>query len=93
MKAIRNAFESASSIIQSAPSAQQGFEEASELAQFLRNLADEGAAVRADAVARIYQEEELSLAALAEKIGVSKARADQLLRTAPTRSNPKGDKK
>ena len=44
--------------------------------------APEASELRTQAAARIWQAEELSLAALAERIGVSKARADQLIRAA-----------
>jgi len=56
------------------------FDQATELVELLRRLTDAAAAVRAQTVGRIWATEEMSLAGLAQRIGVSKARADQLVR-------------
>jgi DNA-directed RNA polymerase specialized sigma subunit len=82
LRALKQAYENAASAIDAAPSAQQAFDAATELANILRDLAEAAAEVRARAVARIWKTEELSLASLAQRIGVSKARADQLLKSA-----------
>jgi len=82
IEAISDAYESATAMIRSNPDTQQAFEDASELASVLRDLGDNGADLRAEAVAKIWKTEELSIAGLAEKIGVSKARAGQLLKSA-----------
>lgn len=60
----------------------RAFECATELADVSRDQAKKAADLRALSVDRIWTAEELSLAALAGRIGVSKARADQLLKTA-----------
>ncbi|GIG03252.1 hypothetical protein Cci01nite_83450 [Catellatospora citrea] len=78
------AYEAAVAAISAEPDPQRGFEQATEVAAELRRLADLGADLRAQSVAKIWKAEELSLAGLAERIGVSKARADQLLKSAKT---------
>lgn len=52
----------------------------SELASRVRKLSDADAELRTRIVGRVWDAERLSLAALADRIGVSKARADQLIR-------------
>jgi hypothetical protein len=52
----------------------------SELAARVRKLGDADAELRTRIVGRVWDAESLSLAALADRIGVSKARADQLIR-------------
>lgn len=82
---IPRTYEAAVGWIRSAPDPQQAFDAATKLASLLRDLADSAAEIRAETVARIWKTEELSVAGLAERIGVSKARAGQLLATAKTR--------
>lgn len=84
LEALRRAFEQSAHAVRSCPDRQQGFDQASKLADELRDLADRAADLRAEAVARIWEAEKLSLAGLAQRIGVSKARADQLLRAGKT---------
>jgi hypothetical protein len=55
---------------------------ATELVETLRRIFEESADLRAHSAARIFQEEQMSLAGLADRIGVSKARAAQLIKTA-----------
>jgi hypothetical protein len=62
--------------------AQHAFESATALADTLRQLAENAANLRAHTAARIAAEEKLSLSVLASRIGVSKARADQLIKSA-----------
>lgn len=62
--------------------AQHAFESATALADTLRQLAENAANLRARTAARIATEEKLSLSVLATRIGVSKARADQLIKSA-----------
>ncbi len=52
----------------------------SELAARVRKLSDADAELRTRIVGRVWDAESLSLAGLADRIGVSKARADQLIR-------------
>ncbi|MEV0383394.1 hypothetical protein [Nonomuraea sp. NPDC050643] len=55
---------------------------ATELVETLRGLFEASGHQRALSAARIFEQEEMSLASLADRIGVSKARAAQLIRTA-----------
>jgi hypothetical protein len=80
--AIQDAYQAAASAIAATPDPNQGFALATELANLLRGLADAGAELRAQAVVRIWEAEQLSLSTLAQRIGVSKARADQLIKAA-----------
>lgn len=64
------------------PQAQHAFDSATALADTLRQLAENAANLRARTAARIATEEKLSLSVLATRIGVSKARADQLIKSA-----------
>jgi hypothetical protein len=56
------------------------FEAASEFAAKLRALGDRAAQLRLESVGRIWDTDKLSLAGLADRIGVSKSRADSLIR-------------
>ncbi|MFF5227466.1 hypothetical protein [Dactylosporangium sp. NPDC000521] len=58
------------------------FERATELSGVLQDLAKSAANLRASTALRVAESEGLSLAALAGRIGTSKARADQLIRAA-----------
>jgi hypothetical protein len=87
LEALQRAFDRATTAIGDAPSPQQAFEAASALADTLRVLADRAAERRAQAVAQIWEAEQLSLAGLAQRIGVSRARADQILRSSRKRAN------
>lgn len=68
--------------IKAAPATTQTFTAATELADHLRRLGEAGADLRSHVAGRIWSAERLSLAGLADRIGVSKARADQLIRNA-----------
>ena len=61
--------------------AQHAFESATALADTLRQLAENAASLRAQTAVRIATEEKLSLSVLATRIGVSKARAEQLVKS------------
>jgi len=65
--------------IEGTPDPQQAFELATKLVDDLGNLYEQAADLRARQVGRIWREEELSLADLAERISVSKARAGQFV--------------
>lgn len=81
---LRRAYKDAADLIENTPAAEQAFESATELAGSLRAVAEDAAELRARMAARIWKAEEMSLAALAQRIGVSKARAAQLIKTATT---------
>ncbi len=59
---------------------QKKLEAAGKLVEALRARSDEAARIRHAEAVRIYEAEKLSLAALAGRIGVSKARADQIIK-------------
>jgi hypothetical protein len=82
LAALAEAFSRSAEAIGKIANPHHAFESATELAGALRELADKAAELRAQMVERIWAAEEMSLATLAGRIGVSKARADQLLKTA-----------
>jgi hypothetical protein len=82
LDALTAAYREAVATINAIPDPQRAFEYATQLANALRDTYQEASELRTHAAARIWEAEELSLAALAERIGVSKARADQLIRAA-----------
>jgi hypothetical protein len=70
------------SAIDSAAEAQYAYDVATELMANARQLADDMARRRALAAARIRNEEALSLSGLANRLAMSKSRADQLMQLA-----------
>ncbi|WP_433346026.1 hypothetical protein [Micromonospora sp. CA-111912] len=74
--------------IELTPEPNRAFEQATALRATVDELVGDAADLRARMAARIYESEKLSLAGLANRIGVSKARADQLIRSA--KSSPQG---
>ena len=82
LDALTAAYRKAVATISAIPNPQRAFEYATQLANALRGTYEEASELRTHAAARIWEAEELSLAALAQRIGVSKARADQLIRAA-----------
>ena len=81
LASLRDAYGQAAAVIRKDAEAQQAFDSATALADALRQLAEDAANLRARAAARIAEEEKLSLSVLATRIGVSKARADQLVKS------------
>ncbi|MGH3930469.1 MAG: hypothetical protein ACRDTF_10890 [Pseudonocardiaceae bacterium] len=79
---LRRAYQEAHAAITAEPDPHRAFELATDFANELRSLADDGANLRAVTVGRIWEAEAISLAQLAQKIGVSKARAGQLMQSA-----------
>jgi DNA-binding transcriptional regulator YiaG len=67
---------------------QAAFEVATAVADKLRAVAEDAARLRAAQVVRIRDTESMSLARLAEVLGVSKARADQLTRMGTEETPP-----
>lgn len=59
---------------------QAKLEAAGKLVEVLRSRSDEAARIRHAEAVRIYEAESLSLAQLAGRVGISKARADQIIR-------------
>ena len=82
LASLRDAYRRAAAMIHGDSQAQHAFDSATALADTLRQLAENAANLRARTAARIATEEKLSLSVLATRIGVSKARADQLIKSA-----------
>ena len=74
--------------IEATPEPGLAFERATALREVTDRMVGEAADLRARMAARIFESEKMSLATLANRIGVSKARADQFIRSA--KSNPQG---
>jgi hypothetical protein len=68
--------------IQADPDPRRAYQEATELVETMQSLLEASGDLRAKSAARIVKDEGLSLAGLAERISVSKARAAQLINTA-----------
>ena len=66
--------------IRATASPQEKLEAAGRLVEALRARSDEAARIRHAEAVRIYEAESLSLAQLANRVGISKARADQIIR-------------
>lgn len=77
-----NAYQAAAMEIEKLPDPASAFAHATELRNRLDRLVGEAAGLRARMAVRIWEAEELSLAALANRIGVSKGRAQQFIQTA-----------
>lgn len=85
LSAMRRLYEDVTMALQTMPDLQQAFSRATRLADDLRKMADGAALTRAKVAAQIHDAENLSLAGLATKLGMSKARANQLLKAARDR--------
>ncbi len=72
---------------------QDALELANQIHKQLRDLEDKTAEVRVALIGDIWEAEKMTLSALADKIGVSKARADQLVRAATGRPPQKRNTK
>jgi hypothetical protein len=79
---LEQAHTAATDAINAATDPQQAFTAATEWSSRLRKMHDQVAELRATCAARVWTAEQMSLAELAQRIGVSKARADQLVRDA-----------
>ena len=66
--------------IDAMPGGQAKTEAIREVAEQIRHLWDRAAGIRKGEMFRIRDEEQLSLAKLADRVGISKARADQMIR-------------
>jgi hypothetical protein len=79
---LERAFDAALMAIDADTDHNQAYTGATELVETMRRLFEKSGNQRALSAARIFEQEELSLASLADRIGVSKARAAQLIKTA-----------
>jgi hypothetical protein len=66
--------------IRATASPQEKLEAAGRLVEALRARSDEAARIRHAEAVHIYETESLSLAQLASRVGISKARADQIIK-------------
>lgn len=83
-RAIKANVAAARGVIETDEDPVRAFHVATDLAEAMRELSDECAALRADQAYRIRAEQSLTLAVLAETVGLSRSRADQLIRSSPT---------
>ncbi|MEO3871313.1 hypothetical protein ABGB18_21070 [Nonomuraea sp. B12E4] len=79
---VRRAFEEACSALQAISDFEEAYRVATELADGLREMAETAALARARSAAQLSEAEGLSLAGLATKLSISKARASQLINAA-----------
>src|ERR1022692_2912277 len=86
LKAIRQACEQGVLVVSALADPLEAFSAATSLAETMRQLAQPVADLRADSAARLQKAEGLSIAQLGRRVGLSKARAAQLLRIAAERS-------
>ncbi|MFE3455536.1 hypothetical protein ACFXJ8_42150 [Nonomuraea sp. NPDC059194] len=84
------AFEAAVVAIDAEPDPNRAYGGATELVETLRRLIEASGDHRALTAARIFEQERMSLADLAGRIGVSKARAAQLIKTAKDATDQRG---
>jgi hypothetical protein len=82
LKDFRRAYADAEAAIEAMPDPEQAFAEATALRVVTDELQGSAAILRARMAHRVYTTHDLSLAALAERLDISKARADQLIRLA-----------
>lgn len=80
--ALRTAFDEARATVESAADAITAYRLATALRTEADALVTEAATLRAATALRVLESEGLSLGQLAERLGTSKARADQLVRAA-----------
>lgn len=92
LSALRDAYERAARATEKISEPQQAYERASELRDLCDELVGDAATLRARMAYRIYKSEEMSLMDLADRISVSKARADQFVRTAKDAENDGGNR-
>ena len=82
LESLKRAREDAAAAVASADGPEAAFKIASDLAAVYREAAEEVAGFRVREAARVRESEGLSLAGLADRLGISKTRADQLMRLA-----------
>jgi hypothetical protein len=87
LRSVQLAYDQTEALIEAMPDPQQAFERATELRETTDKLVGQAAELRARMAGRVWDAEKMSLASLADRIGVSKSRADQLLRIARTGPN------
>lgn len=91
IQALTTAYAEVLAQIDEMPDLQQAFEHATALAEQVRQMAEQASDLRAQIVRRIWDAEKLSLAALAKRVGVSKARAGQFVQAAKATEAKEGE--
>jgi hypothetical protein len=91
LEEVRAAYIRAVAAIEATEDPQRAFELASGLRDAVDTLVGEAAELRAQMAYRVYKAEEISLATLATRLSVSKARADQFIRSAKAVESSEGD--
>ncbi|MEU4697401.1 hypothetical protein [Nonomuraea dietziae] len=84
------AFDAAVAAIEAEPDPNRAYGGATQLVETIRQLNELSGDRRALTAARIFEQERMSLADLAGRIGVSKARAAQLIKTAKDATDQRG---
>jgi hypothetical protein len=79
---IRRACDAAEALVRTGTDPARAFTGATEMAKELRNRAWRASHERADAARRLMEAEDLSLSQLAVRLGISKQRADQIIKQA-----------
>jgi hypothetical protein len=82
LTAMRTAYLEVAAAIRANPDAEAAFGLATQLRDLVDELVGEAATFRAQMAERVFRSEDMSLAELARRLRISKARADQLVRTA-----------
>ncbi|MER6578583.1 hypothetical protein [Nonomuraea sp. NPDC001023] len=90
LASLEHAFDAALAVINAEPDPSQAYAGATELVETMRRLVEASGDQRALSAARIFDHEQMSLAGLADRIGVSKARAAQLMKTAKDAGERRG---
>ena len=83
-----DAAQSALSAVRAMPGSQARTDAAGKLARELRTISQEATAILREEAWRIHDEERLSLAPLAKRLGVSRTRAHEFLRSRPDEPEP-----
>ncbi|MGH3192343.1 MAG: hypothetical protein ACRDOL_34860 [Streptosporangiaceae bacterium] len=84
LAALRSAYDKSISVIGAIPDSRQAFQAATELGDVLGEWSQQAAKLRAAAAVRIAEDEQLSLAGLANRLSVSRSRAQQLMESGKT---------
>jgi hypothetical protein len=77
LAALRRAYDEAVAAIQAVPDSRQEFEAATELARVVGEWSQQAGRLRAEVAVQIAEAEQLSLAGLANRLSVSRSRAQQ----------------
>lgn len=85
------AYSEAVAAVQAVEDSREQFDEATELARILGELSQQAAKLRAASAVRIAEAEQLSLAGLANRLSVSRSRAQQLVESGRAGKEGNGD--